>query len=178
MKHGTFSFRCRTAAALAVVALAASAAASGTKRPVENPTIRGLREPDLLSQYERKVLSLEYAKLLSAVRAARAEAAADPSLQPLKDALAAARAAEGPGGSNSLAAARALSDATETVLYAAEGVPAKIKRLQEVGNLLEYDHRLRREQRAAAALGRPAAPPPQQTAASGAAAEEGDEPRD
>ena len=44
------------------------------------------------------------------------------------------------------AAAKALSDAVETKLYEDPEVPPKIKRLQEVGNLLEYDSRIRREQ--------------------------------
>lgn len=148
---------------LFAAAIAASAffraPAAEAKLPVGSPTLRGAREPVLLSEYERKVLELEYVKLMRAIREARAEAAADESLAPLKDALAAARA-ENPGGTNAVAAARALADATETVLYAMDGMSDKIKRLHEVGNLLEYDHRLRREQRAAASVGRPLPPPP------------------
>ena len=158
------------AAALAAAALFRAPAAEA-KLPVGTPTLRGAREPVLLTEYERRVLELEYAKLVRAVREARAEAAADESLAPLKDALAAARA-ENPGGTNAVAAARALADATETVLYAMDGMSDKIKRLHEVGNLLEYDHRLRREQRAAASVGRPLPPPPPpaETEASGGGA--------
>lgn len=146
----------RFAAAVAFAATVFGGIEAGAAvRPVANPTVRGLNEPKLLSAYERKVLQLEYAKLVKTVRAERARAAEDPSLQPLKDALAAARASEGPDGTNAVAAARALSDAVETVLYSFDGVPEKIKRLQEVGNFLEYDHTLRREQRAAGRLGRP-----------------------
>lgn len=150
----------RFAAAAAVAAIVSGGVpAVAAVRPVANPTVRGLNEPKLLSAYERKILQLEYAKLVKTVRTERARAAEDPSLQPLKDALAAARASEGPDGTNAVAAARALSDAVETVLYSFDGVPEKIKRLQEVGNFLEYDHTLRREQRAAANLGRPKSPP-------------------
>lgn len=146
------------AAALAAAALFRAPDAAA-KLPVGTPTLRGARQPALLSDYERKVLELEYAKLVRAVREARAEAAADESLAPLRDALAEARRTD-PGGTNAVAAARALSDATEAVLYEKEGIREKIKRLHEVGNLLEYDHRLRREQRAAASVGRPLPPSP------------------
>jgi len=158
------------AAALAAAALFRAPAAEA-KLPVGTPTLRGAREPVLLTEYERRVLELEYAKLVRAVREARAEAAADESLAPLKEALAEARGT-GAGGTNAVAAARALADATETVLYAMDGMRDKIKRLHEVGNLLEYDHRLRREQRAAAGVGRPLPPPPPpaETEASGGGA--------
>ena len=64
-----------------LLAAAISAAAlfrapdAAAKLPVGTPTLRGARQPALLSEYERKVLELEYAKLLRAVREARAEAA-------------------------------------------------------------------------------------------------------
>ena len=60
--------------------------------------------------------------------------------------------------SNVQAAAKALSDAVETKLYEDPEVPAKIKRLQEVGSFLEYDSRLRREQRASSPVVRRAPP--------------------
>ncbi len=139
--------RIRPAAALlASCALAlAPAAARAIPRPL-NPTAAGAAQPKLLSDYERRVLSHELAKLMKDVRARRAKAAEDESLAPLRDALAAAKATG--VTSNVQAAAKALSDAVETKLYEDPEIPAKIKRLQEVGNLLEYDFRLRREQRA------------------------------
>jgi LPS O-antigen subunit length determinant protein (WzzB/FepE family) len=139
--------RLRPAAALlAALALAlAPAAARAIPRPL-NPTAAGAAQPKLLSDYERRVLSHELKKLMQDVRARRAKAAEDESLAPLREALAAAKA-EGVS-SNVQAAAKALSDAVETKLYEDPEIPAKIKRLQEVGNFLEYDSRLRREQRA------------------------------
>ncbi|MBQ6102639.1 MAG: hypothetical protein IJL06_03110 [Kiritimatiellae bacterium] len=136
----------RSAAPFAALVLAfAPAAASAAPRPF-NPTAAGALQPRLLSDYERRVLSHELVKLMEDVRSRRAEAAEDESLAPLREALDAAKA-EGTA-SNVQAAARALSDAVETKLYEDPEVPPKIKRLQEVGNLLEYDSRLRREQRA------------------------------
>lgn len=134
------------AAALAALVLAlAPAAARAIPRPL-NPTAAGAAQPRLLSDYERRVLTHELHRLMGDVRARRAKAAEDESLAPLRDAVAAARA-EGVA-SNVQAAAKALADAVETKLYEDPEVPPKIKRLQEVGNLLEYDSRIRREQRA------------------------------
>ena len=136
----------RAAAALAALVLAfAPAAARAIPRPL-NPTAAGAAQPRLLSDYERRVLSHELTRLMKDIRERRAKAAEDESLAPLRDALAAAKA-EGVA-SNVQAAAKALSDAVETKLYEDPEVPPKIKRLQEVGNLLEYDSRIRREQRA------------------------------
>ena len=121
------------AAAFAALVLALSpAAAHAIPRPL-NPTAAGAAQPKLLSDYERRVLTRELHKLMEDVRSRRAKAEADESLAPLRDAL---------------AAAKALSDAVETKLYEDPEIPPKIKRLQEVGNLLEFDSRIRREQRA------------------------------
>ena len=46
------------------------------------------------------------------------------------------------------AAMQKYSDAREALLYKREGIPEKIKRLQEVGAYLEYDLRRRKEERA------------------------------
>ena len=134
------------AAAFAALVLALSpAAAHAIPRPL-NPTAAGAAQPKLLSDYERRVLSHELTRLMKDIRERRAKAAEDESLAPLRDALAAAKA-EGVA-SNVQAAAKALSDAVETKLYEDPEIPPKIKRLQEVGNLLEFDSRIRREQRA------------------------------
>ncbi len=162
----------RAAAALAALALAfAPAAARAIPRPL-NPTAAGAAQPRLLSDYERRVLTRELHKLMEDVRSRRAKAAEDESLAPLRDALAAAKA-EGVA-SNVQAAAKALSDAVETKLYEDPEVPPKIKRLQEVGNLLEYDSRIRREQRASRpeVRRRPPEPAPPADEAPEAAAEE------
>ena len=147
-----------SAALLAALALAlAPAAARAIPRPL-NPSAAGAAQPKLLSDYERRVLSHELRKLMEDVRSRRAKAAEDESLAPLREALAAAKA-EGVA-SNVQAAAKALSDAVETKLYEDPEIPAKIKRLQEVGNFLEYDTRLRREQRASHPVVERAAPEP------------------
>jgi len=162
----------RAAAALAALALAlAPAAARAIPRPL-NPTAAGAAQPRLLSDYERRVLSHELTRLMKDIRERRAKAAEDESLAPLRDALAAAKA-EGVA-SNVQAAAKALSDAVETKLYEDPEVPPKIKRLQEVGNLLEYDSRIRREQRASRpeVRRRPPEPAPPADEAPEAAAEE------
>lgn len=153
--------RLRPAAALlAALALAlAPAAARAIPRPL-NPTAAGAAQPKLLSDYERRVLSHELRKLMEDVRSRRAKAAEDESLAPLREALAAAKATG--VSSNVQAAAAALSDAVEAKLYEDPEIPGKIKRLQEVGNFLEYDSRLRREQRASHPVvqRKPPAPPP------------------
>ena len=162
----------RAAAALAALVLAfAPAAARAIPRPL-NPTAAGAAQPRLLSDYERRVLSHELTRLMKDIRERRAKAAEDESLAPLRDALAAAKA-EGVA-SNVQAAAKALSDAVETKLYEDPEVPPKIKRLQEVGNLLEYDSRIRREQRASRpeVRRRPPEPAPPADEAPEAAAEE------
>ena len=162
----------RAAAPFAALVLAfAPAAARAIPRPL-NPTAAGAAQPRLLSDYERRVLSHELRKLMEDVRSRRAKAAEDEALAPLREALAAAKA-EGTA-SNVQAAAKALSDAVETKLYEDPAIPAKIKRLQEVGNLLEYDSRLRREQR----VSHPAVRPARAESADGAGAADGDDARE
>lgn len=172
--------RFRSAAAfLASLALAlAPAAARAIPRPL-NPTAAGAAQPKLLTDYERRVLLHELHKLMEDVRLRRAKAAEDESLAPLRDALAAAQA-EG-ASSNVQAAAKALSDAVETKLYEDPEIPGKIKRLQEVGNYLEYDSRIRREQRASHPVVNRAGEKPAESAEgaqaeSGAETESGEEP--
>lgn len=133
--------------------------AGAAKRPVARPTMRGAMQPKLLSDYERNVLQIEYAKLIREIREKRAEASADPSLSALEESVAAAKKQFGASSTNAVVAARALSDAVETILYSDEAIARKIKRFQEVGNLLEYDLRMRREQRASVRPALPSAPP-------------------
>lgn len=127
------------------LAVAVPAAARAIPRPL-NPSAAGAAQPRLLSDYERSVLAREMRRLMEEVRTKREAAARDETLAPLREALAAAR--EEGVATNVAAAARVLSDAVEAKLYEDPAVPPKIKRLQEVGNLLEYDSRVRREQRA------------------------------
>ena len=103
------------------------------------------QEPPLVSAYERKVLAKEMKTLSDEIRAARKAAADDPSLAPLKEALDAARQTK--DADKVKAARRALSDAGETLLYKQDGMPEKIKRLLDVGNLLRYDTPNQREKR-------------------------------
>ena len=143
-------------AALAIL-LAAAPRADAIPRPL-NPTAAGAAQPKLLTDYERQVLSLEMAKLQREIRTARNEARQSDAFAALRAAVDAARAGGVP--TNVAAATAALDDAVETALYEDPAFPAKIKRLLEVGNLLEYDSRLRREQRVRQAAPRPRAPAP------------------
>lgn len=158
---------CRFAAVLLVSALSAGA----IPRP-DIPDGSAAREPDLLNDYQRRTLRLELAKLQREISTARREAAASEELEPLRAALAEAKLGGDP--TNVAAKAIALSDATETILYRDETIPPKIKRLQEVGRLLEYDSRREKQARAKrpprAAIP-PAAPPPATNAAGGSADE-------
>ena len=103
------------------------------------------QEPPLVSAYERKVLAKEMKTLSEEIRAARKAASEDPSLAPLKEALDAAKQTK--DAEKVKAARRALSDAAETLLYKQDGLPEKIKRLLDVGNLLRYDTPNPREKR-------------------------------
>ena len=139
----------------ALAPCAAPPAAAGDRSPPA--TALGAAQPRLLSDYERVVLSRELVRLMREVSAARSAAAGDESLAPLKEAVEEARRANDP---KALEAARSrLSDAVETILYRDAAIPPKIQRLHEVGLLLEYDNRIRREQRARLPR-RPNPPPP------------------
>jgi len=109
-------------------------------------TALGIAQPRLLNDYERVVLSRELVRLMREVRSARELASRDESLAPLREAVDEARRADDAEALQ--AARRKLDDAVETVLYQDGTIPPKIKRLQEVGIMLEYDNRVRREQRA------------------------------
>jgi len=102
-------------------------------------------EPDLLSDYERKTLRLELNNLTREISKARQEAAKDPSLeasrQSLRDAI------ERKDTERIASTRRALADEVETLLLAQEGMPKKIKRLLEVGRLLEYDTQREKDDR-------------------------------
>ena len=104
------------------------------------------RQPDLLDAYQRRVLQMELMKLQKEIVAARREAAASEELAPLRAALDEAKL--GGNATNIAAKASSLSDATEAILYRDEAIPGKIKRLQEVGRLLEYDSRREKQNRA------------------------------
>jgi hypothetical protein len=125
------------ALALIVCSLQIQAAPPATPAPRE--------EPPIISAYERKVLAKEMKTLSEEIRAARKAAAEDPSLAPLKEALDAAKQTK--EADKIKAARRALSDAVETLLYKQDGMPEKIKRLLDVGNLLRYDTPNQREKR-------------------------------
>lgn len=130
---------------VAALVLAAFSAAA-IPRP-DIPTDAAARVPDFLTEYERGVLRREMAKLQKEIVAARRKAGEAEELAPLKAALAEAKL--GGDATNVAAKASALSDATETVLYRDNpDIPDKLKRLQEVGRLLEYDTRREKQNRA------------------------------
>lgn len=102
-------------------------------------------EPNLLSDYERQTLTIELTKLTTAVRTARDTAKKDPSLDPYRKALA---DAEYEKDSEKIKdAKRKLNNAAEVLLYKQDGMPAKIKRLLDVGNMLSYDNAAQKEAR-------------------------------
>ncbi len=100
-------------------------------------------EPNILSDYERKVVTLEMQNLTKEIGLARKEAAKDPSLDDTKKEVEEARKSKDLKQLRD--AKRKLSDMTETILYQQEGMPAKIKRLLEVGKLLEFDTQKQKE---------------------------------
>lgn len=144
MKTTLFSF----AAVLFVSALSAGA----VPRP-DIPDGSAAREPDLLDANQRRTLQFELVKLEGEISGARRRIAASDEFEPLRAALEEAKLG---GDATNVAAKRsALADAVETALYAEPDMPGKIKRLQEVGLLLEYDHRREKQDRAK----RPPRPP-------------------
>jgi len=102
-------------------------------------------EPNLLTEYERKTLQFELNNLTSEIAKARHEIAKDPSLEAARKTL---QDAEEQKDSKLIASARRiLADEVETRLLTQEGMPEKIKRLLEVGRLLEYDTRFQKDER-------------------------------
>jgi hypothetical protein len=131
---------------LSALILGAFAACSSAIPPPRMPLPKPVHEePDLLTEYERKTLTLEMNNLIREIGAARALASEDPSLEALKKDLAEAKTAQDPEKTKT--AERSLGDAVETLLYKQEGMPAKIKRLLDVGNLLRYDTPEQKESR-------------------------------
>lgn len=127
-----------------IVALAATAAFA-IPRP-NHPTGAAAGVPDALTPYERSVLQLEIVRLQREVAAARRETAASGEFAELRAAVAAAKA-EGDAG-KAAAASAALAGAVEAKLAETAGMREKIRRLKEVGALLEADTTRRKEQRA------------------------------
>ncbi len=128
-----------------MLASLAAAAVFAIPRP-DHPTGAAATVPDLLTPYERNVLQLEIVRLQREIATARRETAALPEFDGLRAAAAAAKA-EG-DGKKIFETTKALADAVETKLYENPEIPGKIKRLKEVGQLLEYDTVRRKEQRA------------------------------
>ena len=124
--------------AFSALILCACAACSSAIPPPRFPLPKPAHEePNLLTDYERKTLTLEMNNLSQEIGAARCKAGEDPSLEALKQALTDAKATQDP--EKIKGAERSLSDAIETLLYKQDGMPVKIKRLLDVGNLLRYD---------------------------------------
>ena len=100
-------------------------------------------EPNILSDYERTVVTLEMQNLTREIGLARKKTAKDPSLDDAKKELEEAR--ESKDAKQLLDAKRKLNDMIETILYKQEDMPAKTKRLLEVGKLLEFDTQKQKE---------------------------------
>ena len=121
-----------------------------TAPPTVDPTVTA-PTPATNSTYDgnakQLITTAKKAKLQKEIVAARRAAAASDELEPPRAALAEAKL--GGDATNVAAKASALSDATEAVLYRDNpGIPEKLKRLQEVGRLLEYDSRREKQFRA------------------------------
>lgn len=102
-------------------------------------------EPDYLTDYERKILKIELGNLTSEITKARNEAAKDPSLEAAQQSL--DEALKLKDANQITSARRTLADQVETLLLSREGMPEKIKRLLEVGRLLEYDTQREKDDR-------------------------------
>ena len=124
------------------IALSSAFAIPPPRLPLPDPIHT---EPNLLSDYERKTLTIELNKLTQEVRTARDTAKKDPSLDPYRKALA---DAEYEKDSEKIKdATRKLNNAVEVLLYQQKGMPGKIKRLLDVGNMLSYDSAAQKEAR-------------------------------
>ncbi|MBR1837841.1 MAG: hypothetical protein IJ783_11220 [Kiritimatiellae bacterium] len=144
MKNRNVRFLRAAIPALALVLAPAAATAAPAFRTAGGEA--GATVPDLLSDYERKVLHLELGRLLREVRALRENARESEDFAALRDATSSAR-----NSGDSAAAAKAARDlaaAVEAKLAADPEAVAKLNRLSDVGALLERDKRLRKEQRA------------------------------
>ena len=141
-----------TLLALAAASLCASLCVA-IPPPVMTPLLPALHpEPDVITADERRSVAVELNKLTSEIRAARAEAAKNPALEPLKAKLAAFTASAAtnstPESTRAIAALkRELSDAEAILLSEIDGIPAKQARTLALGRLLEYDTKLRKDLR-------------------------------
>lgn len=131
---------------LMLTAIFAMPVAYAISRP-EIPTGAASKVPDLLTEYERRYLRIELRNLMREISIAREECGDDPSLAELK-AEPQRLLLRGASAAEVNAAMQKYSDAREALLYQREGIPEKIKRLQEVGAYLEYDLRRKKEERA------------------------------
>lgn len=102
-------------------------------------------EPDLLTEYERKTLKIELSNLTSEITKARLEAAKAPSLEAERQALQTARKER--NSQQITTAKRELAESVEALLLTQEDMPGKLKRLLEVGHLLEYDTQFQKDER-------------------------------
>ncbi len=135
------SFPALTAAVLLVVSTAAA-----IPPPRLAPLFRvGRQEPDLLSANERRILKLEMHTLMRTINRARSEAAQAPELAEARQIRDAALATRDPRQITD--ARRTFANAVETRLHEQEEMPGKIRRLREVGRLLEYDSQRNKDQR-------------------------------
>ena len=136
----------RSLIAFFAMALFSASVSQAISRP-EIPTGASEKVPDFLTEYERRYLRIELRNLMREIAMAREECGEDPSLAELK-AEPQRLSLRGASAGEVNAAMQKYSDAREALLYKREGIPEKIKRLQEVGAYLEYDLRRRKEERA------------------------------
>ncbi len=138
----------RHASRAAALAAAFFCAAALRAAPAFPPTAGGettSTTPNSITDYERRVLRLEYTRLMKAISAARREALRSEALAPLREASDKAR--ESGDKAAFVASRRALHQAADEEIRKDPEMAAKIKRLGEVGALLEKDRPDRKELR-------------------------------
>lgn len=112
----------------------------------DEPSGAGETVPDAITPYERRVLRLEYQRLVREISEMRRRARESaPELEPERTALASALEARDAAAAEK--AAKALDAAVEAYVAGDPDLSAKIKRLGDVGTLLSKDSSRRKELR-------------------------------
>lgn len=136
-------------ATLSLLALAAVPLCNAAAPPVMTQLPPAMHpEPNILSSDERRGVMLELGRLTAELRAARAEVAKNPALDPIKAKLAEASTNSSPESAKTVEALkRELADAEAILFSEAKGMPEKQVRTLALGRLLEYDTKLRKDLR-------------------------------
>ena len=148
MKMNLHARSFRAAAGFCAAVFCAAAPVALRAAPAFPPSAGGettSATPNAISDYERRVLRLEYTRLMKAISAARREAMRSEALASLREASDKAR--DSGDEAAFVAARRALHRAADEEIRKDPEIAAKVKRLGEVGALLEKDRPVRKELR-------------------------------